>query len=159
MDQLEASKATFNILNQSQFQLPDEAADTYWLLQRWPLALQDELDAAAERIRGYRGDFQQQLQDDQQQLQADLQELQVRRLTAQRLAQSCPGLCFVCGCVYARHGWQHLRSLLSQANKHHGNTTKASKSHASEGCPTGPSSELHVLERSENLKCCHVRVC
>lgn len=81
MEQLEASKATFNILTHSQFQMPDEAADTYWLLQRWPLALQDELDAAAERIRGYRGDFQQQLQEDQQQLQADLQELQVRGLS------------------------------------------------------------------------------
>lgn len=97
MEQLEASKATFNILNQSQFQLPDEAADTYWLLQRWPLALQDELDAAAERIRGYRGDFQQQLQEDQQQLQADLQELQVNRLSAQRkLARLPVDSCNVC---------------------------------------------------------------
>lgn len=39
--------------------------------------LQVELEAAADRIHGYKGDFQQQLQDDQQQLQADLEQLQV----------------------------------------------------------------------------------
>lgn len=77
MEKLEASTAMLTILTHSQFTLPDEAADTYWMLQRWPLVLQDELEAAAERIRGYRGDFQQELMQDQQQLQADLQELQV----------------------------------------------------------------------------------
>lgn len=40
MEQLEASTATLAILTHSQLQLPDEAADTYWLLQRWPQALQ-----------------------------------------------------------------------------------------------------------------------
>lgn len=79
MEQLEASTATLAILTHSQLQLPDEAADTYWLLQRWPQALQVELEAAAERIHGYKGDFQQQLQDDQVQLQADLEQLQVGR--------------------------------------------------------------------------------
>lgn len=77
MDQLQASTATLAILNNSQFQLPDEAADTYWQLQRWPLALQEELEAGAERIKGYHGQFQEQLHEDQQQLQAELQQLQV----------------------------------------------------------------------------------
>jgi hypothetical protein len=77
MQKLEGSTGMLTILTRSQFTLPDEAADTYWMLQRWPLVLQDELEAAAERIRGYRGDFQQELMQDQQQLQTDLQELQV----------------------------------------------------------------------------------
>lgn len=97
MDRLEASTATLAVLTHSQFALPDEAADTYWLLQRWPLALQDELDAAAERIRGYRGDFQQELLQDQQQLQADLQQLQVRlgaeRSPCVRVAQGLTSCC------------------------------------------------------------------
>lgn len=77
MQQLEASSATLATLSHSQFTLPDEAADTYWQLQRWPLVLQEELAAAAERITGYRGEFQEELQQDQQQLQASCQELQV----------------------------------------------------------------------------------
>lgn len=89
MEQLEASTATLAILTDSQFTLPDDAADTYWLLQRWPLVLQDELEAAAERIRGYRGDFQQQLMQDQQQLQTDLQELQVNREQYTCCARMC----------------------------------------------------------------------
>lgn len=101
MEQLQASTATLAILNNSQFQLPDEAADTYWQLQRWPLALQEELDAATERIRGYRGQFQEQLHEDQQQLQADLQQLQVgvRHLEQDSLHQ--PSTSTICKCQSA----------------------------------------------------------
>jgi hypothetical protein len=127
MEQLEASKATFNILTHSQFQLPDEAADTYWLLQRWPLALQDELDAAAERIRGYRGDFQQQLHEDQQQLQADLQELQVKGLSAQQLVQLCVHLCLVrmwmCRCRTWAAAPAALAVKSASTGGHHSKTT------------------------------------
>ena len=77
MEQLADSTTVLHILTNSQFQLPDEAADTYRQLQRWPLALQDELQAAADRVRGYRGHFQEQLAEDQQQLQTDLEQLQV----------------------------------------------------------------------------------
>jgi ABC-type transporter Mla subunit MlaD len=79
LEQLEASTATLATLMRSHLQLVDEAADTYWQLQHWPLDLQEELDAAAERIKGYTGTFQQQLLDDQQQLKEDLQQLQVCR--------------------------------------------------------------------------------
>jgi hypothetical protein len=79
MEALGASTATVAVLTASHFALPDDAADTFWALQRWPLAIQDELAAAAERLGGYREDYSAQLLADQRQLQADVQQLQVRR--------------------------------------------------------------------------------
>jgi hypothetical protein len=102
MDRLEASTATLTVLTHSQFALPDEAADTYWLLQRWPLALQDELDAAADRIRGYRGDFRQELLADQQQLAADLQQLQVSAACWALTGRRCADRRVVCCLCYVQ---------------------------------------------------------
>lgn len=107
MDQLADSTSILGMLHSSQFQLPDEAADTFWQLQRWPLVLQEELDAAAERVRGYREHFQDELLDDQQQLTIDLHQLQVNSavccdLDTRDMIVKDTASCCVLGCCRAQ---------------------------------------------------------
>jgi hypothetical protein len=75
--QIDDSASTFAVLEASHHPLYDEAADMFWQLRHWPNAAQEELEAARERIWGYRNRYQLQLQEDQRQLQQDLQQLQV----------------------------------------------------------------------------------
>lgn len=75
--QIDNSSSTFAVLESSHHPLPDESAVLFWQLRHWPMAIQDELVAARERIESYRNHYKQQLYADQQQLQEDLQRAQV----------------------------------------------------------------------------------
>jgi hypothetical protein len=88
--QIDDSASTFAVLEASHHALFDEAADVFWQLRHWPNAVQEELEAAWERIWGYRNRYQLQLQDDQRQLQQDLQQLQVRPAIGALLALDAP---------------------------------------------------------------------
>lgn len=74
---IDDSSATFSILETSHHQLLDEAAEVFWRLRYWPIAIQDELAAACDRLYGYRNRYKLQLQADQQQLQKEMKQLQV----------------------------------------------------------------------------------
>lgn len=83
--QIDISTATFMVLETSHYPIFDEAAEVFWTLRYWPIAVQDELAAARDRIFGYRDRYKLQLQADQQQLQRQLQQLQVEMLQKPQL--------------------------------------------------------------------------
>jgi len=75
--QIDLSVATCEVLESSQTQLTDAAADLFWNLRAWPNLVMHELAAAKQSISVYRNHYQLQLQQDQQQLQQELQRFKV----------------------------------------------------------------------------------
>lgn len=75
---INASAATYAVLEASHTPQADEAAEGFWALRRAPQQLEEELAATRVRLAAYGDRYRAQLAADQAQLGAELLQLKVR---------------------------------------------------------------------------------
>lgn len=67
------------VLEHSHHSMRDECSELYWRLRHWPVALEDELAGAMQRLQGFNDRYRKQLKADQQQLADDISQVKVGR--------------------------------------------------------------------------------